>query len=69
MVSTTSFIQVNLQHSIAVPKVLSRTVSVKGIDMALIQETRFCKGRIRGLNVPAYTPFSTSGTDLELISL
>jgi len=38
MASTVSFIQANLQHSIAASRVLSRTVSVKGIDMALIQE-------------------------------
>ena len=31
-----SFIQANLQHSIAASRILSRTVSVKEIDMALI---------------------------------
>ena len=36
--STVSFIPANLQHSIAASRVLSRTVSVKGINMALIQE-------------------------------
>ena len=38
MVSTISFIRVNLQHSITASRVFSRTVAVKGIDMALIQE-------------------------------
>jgi hypothetical protein len=38
MVSTISFIQANLPHSIAAPRILTRTVSVKGIGMALIQE-------------------------------
>jgi hypothetical protein len=38
MVSTISFIEDNLQHSVAASGVLSRTVSVKGIDMALVQE-------------------------------
>jgi len=38
MESTISFIQANLQHGIAASRVLSRTVSVKGTDMALIQE-------------------------------
>ena len=38
MVCTTSFIQANLQHNIAASRVLSMTVSVTGIDMALIQE-------------------------------
>jgi hypothetical protein len=33
----TSFIQANVQHSIAASRVLSKTVSV-GIDMTLIQE-------------------------------
>jgi len=37
-VSTLSFIQANLQHSIAASRIISRTVMVKGIDMALIQE-------------------------------
>ena len=37
MVSTISFIQANLQHSIAVSTVISRTVCVKGIHVALIR--------------------------------
>jgi hypothetical protein len=63
MVSTISFIQANLQHSIAASWVISRTVSIKGIDMALIQEPWHREGCIRGLNIPAYTLFSPSGTD------
>ena len=38
MVSTISFIQANLQHGIATYGVLIRTVGVKGIHMALVQE-------------------------------
>ena len=38
MVSTISFIQANLQHSITASRILTRTVSVKGINIALIQE-------------------------------
>jgi hypothetical protein len=38
MVSTIAFIQANLQHSIAASRIFARTVGVKGIDMALIQE-------------------------------
>jgi hypothetical protein len=40
MVNTTSFIQANLQNSIAASRVLTRTVAVKGkgIDTAIIQE-------------------------------
>ena len=38
MVSTISFIQDNLQHSTAASRILTRTVGIKGIDMALIQE-------------------------------
>jgi hypothetical protein len=38
MVSTISFIQANLQHSIAASRILTRMVGDKGIDMSLIQE-------------------------------
>ena len=55
--------------SIAASRVFSRTVSVKEIDMALIQEPWYREGSIRGLNIPGYTLFSMSGTDLELVSL
>jgi hypothetical protein len=37
MVSTITFIQANLQHSIAASRILTRMVSGKGIDMALIR--------------------------------
>jgi hypothetical protein len=37
MVSTISFIQANLQNSIATSSILTRTVSVKRIDLALIR--------------------------------
>jgi len=63
MLSTISFIQANLQHSIAAFRVLSRTVSVKGIDMAVIQEPWHREGCIRGLNIPGYTLFSTGGIE------
>jgi hypothetical protein len=63
MVSTISFIEANLQHSIADSRVLSRTVSVKRIDMVLIQEPGYCEGCIRVLNIPRYTLFSASGID------
>jgi len=69
MVSTISFIQANLQHSIAAFRVLSRTVRVKGMDMAVIQEPWHHEGRIRGLNIPGYILFSAGGTDLGLVSL
>jgi hypothetical protein len=55
MVSTLSFIQTNLQHSIAVSKIFTRTVSNKGIDMTLIQELWYHENCIRGLNIPGYT--------------
>ena len=38
MLSYRSFVQANLQHSSAESRVISRTVSVKGIDMAPIQD-------------------------------
>ena len=64
MVNSISFIQANLQHSIAASRVLSRAVTVKGIDMALIKELWYCEGHIRGLNIPGYTLFSASGADI-----
>jgi hypothetical protein len=62
MVSSISFVQANLQHSIAASRVLSRTVAVKGIDMALVQEPWVCEGRIMGLNTPGYNLFYGSRT-------
>jgi hypothetical protein len=62
-VSTLSFIQANLQHSIAASRITSRMVMVTGIDMALIQEPWYRKGRIIGLNTPGYTLFHASGTN------
>jgi hypothetical protein len=52
-----------MQHSIAASRVLSRMVSVKGLNMALIQELWYRESRIRGLNIPGYTLFSMSGID------
>jgi len=60
--STISFLEANLQHSIAASRVISRIVSIKGIDMALIQEPWYCDGRNRVLNIPGYTLFFMSGT-------
>jgi hypothetical protein len=51
MVSTISFTKANLQHSSAVSRILTRTVSMKGIDIALIQESLYCEDHIRGLNI------------------
>jgi len=63
MVSTISFIQANLQHSIAASGVFARTVGVKGIDMALVQEPWYREDCIRGLNVPGYTLYSAGGKE------
>jgi len=63
MMSMISFIQANLQHSIAASSFISRTVCVKGINVALIQKPWYHKGYIWGLNIPGYTLFSASGTD------
>ena len=63
MVSTISFIQANLQHSIAASRIITRTVSIKGIDMALIQEPWYCKDCMRGLNIPGYTMYTARGMD------
>jgi len=61
MVSTISFIQANLQHSIAASGIFTRTVGDKGTDMALIQETWYHEDCIRGLNIPGYTLNSAGG--------
>jgi len=63
MVSTISFIQANLQHSIAASGILTRTVGIKGIDMALVQEPWYSKDCIRGLNIPGYTLYSARGKE------
>ena len=57
MVSTISFVQANLQHSTAASRILTRTIGIKGIDMALIQEPWCRGGCIRGLNIPGYPVF------------
>jgi len=62
-VSTLSFIQANLQHSIAASRIISRAVMVKGIDMALIQEPWYREDHVIGLNIPGYTLFHASGID------
>ena len=55
MVSTISFIQANIQHSIAASSILTKMVGDKGIDMALVQEPWYRDDCIRGLNIPGYT--------------
>ena len=63
MVSNISFIQANLQHSIAASSIFTRTVGCKGIDMALIQEPWYRDGCVSGLNTPGYTLYSAGGKD------
>jgi hypothetical protein len=63
MASTISLIQANLQHIIAASRIFTRTVGIKGIDMALIQEPWYHGGCIRGLNIPGYSLFSVNGID------
>jgi hypothetical protein len=63
MLCNTSFIEANLQQTIAASRFLSRTVNVKGINMALIQEPWYREGRIRGLNIPGCTLVSAGGID------
>jgi len=50
MVSTITFIQVNLQHSIAASGILTR-IGVTGVDMALIQEPWSRDGYVSGLGM------------------
>jgi len=63
MVSTISFIQANLQHSIVASGILTRTVSVEGVDVALVQEPWYREDCIRGLTVPGYTLYSAGGKE------
>jgi len=63
MVSTISFVQAYRQHSIAASRILTRTIGIKGIDMALTQELWCRGGCIRGLNIPGYTLFSVNGIE------
>ena len=49
MVNTISFIQAILQHSVAASGIFTRTVGIKGIDVALVQEPRYHEDCIRGL--------------------
>jgi len=70
MVSTISFIQANVQHSIAASGVLTRTVGIRGIDMAEVQELGWCEDCIRVPNIPGYTFTLLEGRkNLEPVSL
>ena len=63
MVSAMYFIQAHLQHSIAAFGIPTRTVGVKGTDMALVQEPWYREDCIRGLNMPAYIIYSARGKE------
>ena len=63
MVSTITFIQANLKHSIAASGILTRTVGVTGVDMVLIQEPWYHDGCVSGLGIPGYTLYTLRGKD------
>jgi hypothetical protein len=63
MVSTISFIQANLQRSLAASVILTRVIEVKGIDLAQIQEPSYRGACISGLNIPGYNLYSVRGKD------
>jgi len=63
MVSTISFIQTNLQHSISASGILTRTVGVKGMNVVLVQEPWYREDCIRGLTVPGYTLYFAGGKE------
>jgi len=63
MARAISFIQANLQHSIAASEIFTRAVDVKGIDTALVQEPWYREDCIRGLNIPGYTLYYAGGKD------
>jgi len=55
MFSTISFTQGNRQQGISASGILTRTVGVKGMDMALIHEPWFRDGCISGLSFAGCT--------------
>ena len=63
MASTISFIQANLQHSIAASRIFTRTVGVRGIDVTLIQKPWYRGGCLRVLNIQGYSLFPVKGID------
>jgi len=63
MVSTITFIQANLKHSIAASGILTRTVGVTGVDMVLIQEPWYHDGCVSGLGIPGYTLYTLRGKE------
>ena len=63
MLCTIYFIQANLQHSIPASGILTRTVCVKGIYMALVHEPWYREDCIRGLNIPGYALYSARGKE------
>jgi len=63
MASNISFIRANLQHSSVASRIFTRTVDVKEIDVALIQEPWYRGGCNRGLNIPGYSLSSVNGID------
>jgi hypothetical protein len=63
MVSNSSFSQANLQHSIAVSGILTRTVGVKGVDVVLIQEPWYRNGSVSRLTIPGYNLYSAGRKD------
>jgi hypothetical protein len=64
-VSTISLIQANRQHSMAASVVFTRTVVVKGIDMALTPEPWYPESRIMGLTFQAI-PCSVGAKQIDL---
>jgi len=68
MVSPISFIQADLQHNMAVSRILSRTATVKGIDTKLIQDKWCHEVCIMGLNITGYTLFHGGGTACILVT-
>jgi hypothetical protein len=62
-VNTISFIQADLQHSLAASEFLTRTVGFKVIDIALVQEPWYRQDCIRSFSIPGYTLYSGRGKD------
>jgi len=65
MVSNSSFMQSNVQHSFAASRLISRAVSVKGIYMTLIQELWYQEG-ILANRIFQYVPCSPQVEQIDL---
>ena len=58
-----------MQNIIAASGILTRTVGVKRMDIASMQEPWYHENRIRGLNIPGYALYSARGNEKPRASI